>query len=197
MLTNSSTQIQQVAKILAASFIDDPSFPFIFGDNSYQATDLNDFFEIFATDAMQRGQITIAPDEQGACIWYPAEVEIFHEQFEEVLGKIIDTISDIADKESGQRFEQLISKVSEHKPTQKYCEVFFIGMKPSARNKGIGNSLLKPVLNYADTNQVGCYIVSSNSRNISFYERHGFQKYCLIEISNSYSMTGMWRDFCN
>lgn len=195
MWTNSSAQIQQVAKILTASFIDDPSFSFIFGDNSSQASALNAFFELFATDAMQRGKIEIAPDEQGACIWYSAEVDIFNEQFEVVLGKIINAIAEIAGQEPSKRFEQIIEKLSESEPTQKHCEVFFIGLKPSARNKGIGKSLLKPVLDYADTNQVGCYLVSSNARNISFYERHGFQKYCPIEISSSYSMTGMWRNF--
>lgn len=195
-MQNPSTQIKQVAKILTESFLDDPSFSFIFGDNSHQVSALNAFFEIFVTDAMQRGEITIAPDEQGACIWYPASVEIFNEQFEDTLGKIINTISEIAGEESSKRFEKLIEKVGENEPTQKHCEIFFIGLKPDARRKGIGKSLLKPILDYADINQVGCYLVSSNPRNISFYERHGFQKYCPIEISNSYSMTGMWRNFC-
>lgn len=75
------------------------------------------------------------------------------------------------------------------------CEVFFLGLKPSARGKGIGQDLLKPVLDYADKNQIPCYLLSSNSRNISFYERQGFEKYCSIKINDTYSMTGMWRDF--
>jgi ribosomal protein S18 acetylase RimI-like enzyme len=186
MQLNSSTQIQQVANILAESFIDDPSFSFIFGDNHHKVGVLNAFFEMFVADAMQRGKIVIAPDEQGACIWYPAEVEIFNEQFEEVVSKIINSLSELAGKESGKS-----------EPTQRHCEVFFLALKPSARNQGIGENLIKPVLDYADTNQVDCYLVSSNGRNISFYERYGFQKYCPIEISSSYSMTGMWRNFVN
>lgn len=197
MQPNSSIQIQQVANILAESFIDDPSFSFIFGDIHQKVGVLNAFFEMFVADAMQRGKIVIAPDEQGACIWYQAEVEIFNEQFEEIVSKIINILSELAGKESGKRFESLIEKVGKSEPTQRHCEVFFIGLKPSARGKGIGKSLIKPVLDYADTNQVDCYLVSSSPRNISFYERHGFQKYCPIEISSSYSMTGMWRNFVN
>ncbi|WP_272819410.1 GNAT family N-acetyltransferase [Scytonema hofmannii] len=82
-----------------------------------------------------------------------------------------------------------------NEPQQSHREVFFIGLKPSARGKSIGQNLLKPVLDYADKNQHPCYLVSSSSRNISFYERHGFEKYCPIKISDTYSMTGMWRDF--
>ncbi|WP_238360743.1 GNAT family N-acetyltransferase [Iningainema tapete] len=145
---------------------------------------------------LQRGKIAIAPEEQGACLWYPAEVEIFNEQFEQMLVEIVSIFSHFAGEESGKRFEHLIQKISNNEPKQTHCEVFFIGLKPSARGKGIGKILLQPVLDYADTKQVGCYLVSSNPRNISFYERHGFQKLCPIEISNSYSMTGMWRDEC-
>ncbi|NJR24507.1 MAG: GNAT family N-acetyltransferase [Richelia sp. CSU_2_1] len=50
-------------------------------------------------------------------------------------------------------------------PTETHCEVFFIGLKPPARGKGIGKSLLQPVLDDADTKKVGCYLVSSNPRN--------------------------------
>lgn len=90
-----------------------------------------------------------------------------------------------------------IAKIGTAEPTEPHCEVLFIGLKKEARGKGIGGNLLEPVLNSADTNKVGCYLVSSNYRNISFYERHGFEKYCPIQISNSYSMTGMWRQPTN
>jgi ribosomal protein S18 acetylase RimI-like enzyme len=197
MLKNSQAQIQKTAQILTQGFIDDPSFTFIFGDNTNKYQALNAFFELFVTDAIQRGEIIIAPEEQGACLWYPAEVEIFNDQFEQILTEIISTISNFCGQESGKRFEEIIQKVGVSEPEAPHCEVFFIGLKPEARGKGLGESLLKPVLNYADTKQFACYLVSSNSRNISFYERHGFQKFCPIEIHDSYSMTGMWRDFVN
>lgn len=197
MFKNSQSQIQKFASILAQCFIDDPSFAFVYGENTNRFQALNAFFNLLVADAMQRGEIIIAPEDQGACVWYPAEVEIFNEQFEQTLVEIVLTVSHFAGEESGKRFEHLIKKVGENEPKQTHCEVFFIGLKPEARGKGIGQSLLKPVLNYADKKQVGCYLVSSNSRNISFYERHSFHKYCPIQISDSYSMTGMWRDFAS
>ncbi len=188
-MLESQTQIQQAAKILAQGFIDDSSFSFIFGETENKLEALNAFFEIFVTDAMQRGKVILALEEQGACVWYPAEVPIFNEQFEQTLAEITSIISHFGGLEAGKRFEELIQKVGANEPKVPHCEVFFIALKPEARGKGIGESLLKPVLNYADTKQVGCYLVSSNPRNISFYERHGFYKFCPIEISDSYSKT--------
>lgn len=197
MLKNSQTHIQKIATILAQSFIDDPCFEFILGENANRFQALNAFFELFVDDVMQRGEVIVAPEEVGACLWYAAEVEIFNKQFEQTIVDAVSCISHFAGEESGKRYEHLVQKMGEKEPKQTHCEVFFIALKPEARGKGIGQSLLKPVLNYADKNQVSCYLVSSNRRNISFYERHGFDKYCPIEISDSYSMTGMWRDFVN
>jgi ribosomal protein S18 acetylase RimI-like enzyme len=188
---------KQGAQILAQSFIDDPSFSLIFGETENKLEAINAYFEIFVTDAMQRGEVIIAPEEQGACLWYPAEMPIFNEEFEKKLVDVISIISHFSGLEAGNRFKELIQRVGAKEPDVHHCEVFFLGLKPEARGKGIGKSLLKPVLNYADTKQVGCYLVSSNSRNISFYERHGFYKFCPIEINDSYSMTGMWRDFAH
>ncbi|MEM7712749.1 MAG: GNAT family N-acetyltransferase [Cyanobacteria bacterium P01_A01_bin.68] len=197
MILESQTQIKRIARILAESFMDDPSFKFTYGENVKKIQALDAFFELFVNDAMQRGEIVIAPEDQGVCIWYPESVEIFNKQFEQILVDVASTVYNFAGEESGKRFEHLIQTIGDKEPERTHCEVFFIGLKPEARGKGIGQNLIKPVLDYADKNQVSCYLVSSSSRNISFYERHGFQKYCPIKISDSYSMTGMWRDFAN
>ncbi|BAY86291.1 GCN5-related N-acetyltransferase [Calothrix parasitica NIES-267] len=193
----SQTQIKKIAQILAESFMDDPSFKFTYGENVNKIRALVAFFELFVNDAIERGEIVIAPEDQGVCIWYPESVEIFNKQFEQILIDVASTVYHFAGEESGKRFEHLINTMGEKEPERTHCEVFFIGLKPEARGKGIGKNLIKPVLDYADKNQVGCYLVSSSYRNISFYKRHGFQKYCPIKISDSYSMTGMWRDFVN
>lgn len=197
MTLKSQTRAKKVARILAESFIDDPSFKFTYGENVNKIQALDAFFKLLVEDVMQRGEIVVAPEDQGVCIWYPESVEIFNKQFEQILVDVASTVYHFAGEESGKRFEHLIHKMGEKEPEKTHCEVFFIGLKPEARGKGIGKNLIKPVLNYADTKQVGCYLVSSSSRNISFYERHGFQKYCPIKISDSYSMTGMWRDSAN
>lgn len=165
MLKSPQLQIQQGVNILAQSFIDDPSFSLIFGETENKLEAISAFFEVFVTDVMQRGEVIIAPEEQGACLWYPAEVEIFNEQFEQKLAEVISIISRFSGSDAGNRFKELIERVGAKEPTVTHCEVFFLGLKPEARGKGIGKILIKPVLNYADSKQVGCYLVSSNCRN--------------------------------
>jgi ribosomal protein S18 acetylase RimI-like enzyme len=197
MANNSQAQVQKVASILAECFIDDPFFDFVFGEIPDRLNAYNAFFELFITDGMERGKLTIAPEAQGACVWYPAEVEIFNDRFQQMLVEVVSIICNLAGEESGKRYEHLIQKMGDLEPKKTHCEVLFLGLKPPARGKGIGKSLLQPVLGYADEQQVGCYLVSSNPRNLSFYKRLNFQAVRAIEISPSYSITGMWRDFAN
>ncbi|MCU0542797.1 MAG: GNAT family N-acetyltransferase [Oscillatoriaceae cyanobacterium Prado104] len=197
MVNNSRAQVEKVAGILAECFIDDPFFDFVFGEIPNKLNAYNGFFELFIADAMERGKCAIAPEEQGACVWYPAGVEIFNDRFEQILVEVVALVSRFAGEKSGKRYENLIQKMGGLEPTETHCEVFFIGLKPPARGKGIGKSLLQTALDCADTKRVGCYLVSSNPRNISFYKRHNFQELGAIELSATYSMTGMWRDFAN
>jgi ribosomal protein S18 acetylase RimI-like enzyme len=189
----SEVSISKIAQVLAESFADDPSFEMVFHQSHDRLSTIQAFFEPFVTDARKRGKITLAPDSQGACLWYPADVNVFDEEFEQMLMGIVQILAKLIGEETAQFWQYLIEQVGKHEPQKARCEVFFLGLKPSARGKGMGHDLIKPALNYADEHQVPCYLVSSNSRNLSFYKRHGFREYCPIKITDNYSMTGMWR----
>lgn len=189
----SEVSISTIAQVLAESFADDPSFEMVFSQSCNHLSTIQAFFEPFVADARERGKITLAPDLQGACLWYPADVHIFNEEFEQMLMEIVQILAKLIGEEIAQFWQYLIEQVGKHEPQEARCEVFFLGLKPSARGKGMGHDLIKPALSYADEHQVPCYLVSSNSRNLSFYKRHGFREYCPIKITDNYSMTGMWR----
>src|SRR5262249_15822698 len=50
-----------------------------------------------------------------------------------------------------------------------------IGVDPWRQGKGIGGSLLRPVLTLADRNSVPCYLETCQPKNLGFYSTHGFQ----------------------
>ena len=189
----STLSISAIAQVLAESFADDPSFEMVFHQSSGRLSTIQAFFEPFVADARKRGKITLAPNMQGACLWYPADVDVFDAAFEQMLMEIVQIIAERVGEETAQFWQYLIEQVGKHEPQQSRCEVFFLGLKSSARGKGLGHDLIQPALDYADQHQLPCYLVSSNSRNLSFYKRHGFQEYCPIKITDTYSMTGMYR----
>jgi GNAT superfamily N-acetyltransferase len=49
-----------------------------------------------------------------------------------------------------------------------------IGVRPERTGRGVGGALLRPGLEHADRLGLPAYLESSNPRNVSLYERHGF-----------------------
>ncbi|MCB0207738.1 MAG: GNAT family N-acetyltransferase [Anaerolineae bacterium] len=50
-----------------------------------------------------------------------------------------------------------------------------LGIAPAWQQKGLGSAILNFVTHKADVEQVGCYLESTNPRNLAFYQRFGFQ----------------------
>jgi ribosomal protein S18 acetylase RimI-like enzyme len=195
MLRISHDKIPTAAQILAQAFFEDPMLSFIFPNVESRRDALTAFFKVFLADSVKRGEVIIAPEDKGVIAWYPSDVQVFDDQFQEVLAQLAEVCTNFNGLEAGERLEQIGSKIEACEPTTARCEVLWIGLLPEARGKGMGSELLSPVFNYADQEKVGCYLVSSTPRNISFYERQGFRQVCPIPINDEVLLTGMWRDF--
>jgi ribosomal protein S18 acetylase RimI-like enzyme len=57
----------------------------------------------------------------------------------------------------------------------------------------MGGELLTTSLRVVDADHLPAYLESSNPRNITLYERHGFEVTREIPIEGGPSMTAMWR----
>ena len=66
------------------------------------------------------------------------------------------------------------------KDTHYYLE--FIGVDPIQQGKGLGSSLLNDLSSRADQEKVGCYLETSNPRNVPLYQRFGYDTVAEEEI---------------
>lgn len=183
------------ANILARGFVDDPMWKFILPKSQSRLQILTAMFEVFVDDGIKRGKVLLAPDRQGAIIWYPSQVNVFDDTFADVEAKINEIAYSFKEFDAIQRLETIGKKVQPLAPTIPHHEIFWISTLPAFRGKGVGSSLLKPILNNADTQNVGCYLVSSNPNNIGFYEHHGFKQVSLIPLKPEPTLVAMWRNF--
>lgn len=51
----------------------------------------------------------------------------------------------------------------------------WLGVAPDAQERGVGSRLLEGALERADRDQAEAFLVTSNPRNIAWYERYGFR----------------------
>ncbi len=70
--------------------------------------------------------------------------------------------------------EKLIKNIQ---PEITMSYLWFIGVDPSVQNQGIGSKLLKEIIDYSNANNRPIYLETSTVKNLSWYEKFGFEIY--------------------
>jgi ribosomal protein S18 acetylase RimI-like enzyme len=86
-----------------------------------------------------------------------------------------------------------LSAMQERHPTEPHWYLAVIGTDPSHQGRGVGGTLLEPVLARCDREAMPAYLESSNPLNVDFYRRHGFETTETIETPVGRPVTAMWR----
>jgi ribosomal protein S18 acetylase RimI-like enzyme len=84
-------------------------------------------------------------------------------------------------------------EVEDVHPTEPHWYLAVLGVRPESRGRGAGSALLEPGLARADAEGMPCYLESSNKRNVSLYERHGFEIRAEHWLPDGPMFTYMWR----
>jgi ribosomal protein S18 acetylase RimI-like enzyme len=53
--------------------------------------------------------------------------------------------------------------------------LLILGVDPSRQGQGIGGTLIEPILRRADAEGRQCYLETMKTRNVTFYQKHGFE----------------------
>ena len=67
-------------------------------------------------------------------------------------------------------------------------------LHPVAQGRGLGSSVLAPVLGRCDDEGLGAYLESSKEENLAFYSRHGFEVTEEVQLPGGPPVWLMWRD---
>jgi ribosomal protein S18 acetylase RimI-like enzyme len=68
-----------------------------------------------------------------------------------------------------------LSFVEKKHPQRPHYYVDFFGVAPWRQNRGLGSAILDFITRKADQEHCGCYLESTNPRNLPLYQRFGFQ----------------------
>ncbi len=79
-------------------------------------------------------------------------------------------------------------------PEQRHWYLGIIATEPSRQGRGLGAAVLAASLEAVDADGAPAYLESSNPRNVSLYERHGFEVTGRIDLPGGPPLLPMWRD---
>ena len=176
----------QALGTLTLAFSTDPMVRWSLPDPAKYLAVFPSMARAFGGSAFERGTSYVADGFAGTALWLPPGIE----PDEKSLMRLLDENApyDIKDDMPGI-FEQM----EKFHPTEPHWYLPLIGVDPVYQGTGVGSALMTEALKAVDRDGLIAYLESSNPRNISLYERHGFEVIGEIQSGSSPVLRPMLR----
>lgn len=160
---------RELGSALARAFHSDPLQSYVLPDSHERSRLSASHFSVLAQVGWFCGEVWASDRDEGAAIWNLGA--------DSKADELLRTLPDVLGPEPFLRFARVLDYLSaEHLP---HCGaedwyLMVLGVTPENQGRGLGTSLLEPVLHRAD--QVGrvCALDTAEEKNLRFYSRLGF-----------------------
>lgn len=175
-----------VIGVITLAFASDPMARWSFPDPFTYLSVMPDFVRAFAGNGFAHGAAHLVDGGRGAAMWLPPGVQPDSEAMGAMAERYVpqDRLDDMM---------QVFTQMEKFHPAEDCWYLPLIGVDPSCQSRGYGSALLTYALSRCDRDGVAAYLESSNPRNISLYERHGFERRGAIQAGTSPMMVPMLR----
>jgi ribosomal protein S18 acetylase RimI-like enzyme len=153
---------------LVLAFATDPCERWLYPDAQQYITHFPRFLATFGGRAFDEKTAWQHPDSVAVALWLPPGVAPDGDAIVTVLTEsvAIDKHEDL--------FSTLEQMDTTH-PTFPHWYLPWFAVDPAVQGQGVGSALMTHCLAIVDEDHLPAYLESPNPRNISFYERHGFE----------------------
>jgi ribosomal protein S18 acetylase RimI-like enzyme len=179
-------EMGQVFSSLAAAFLTDPLARFARPHPHAFFSVMPRFFREFGGQSFAQGTAYVSADLCGAALWLPAGVHPDGEALESLM-------RETAEPEHLDDLLLTFEKMDAWHPDEPHWYLPVIGVEPNAQGTGLGGALMRHAVARCDQDRLVAYLESSNPRNISLYERHGFEIMGEIQMGSAPVVTPMLR----
>lgn len=175
-----------VIGVITLAFTSDPMARWAFPDPATYLAVMPDFARAFGGNGFALGAAHLVDGGFGAAMWLPPGVDPDEDTMTAMSERYIpeDRLGDMM---------QVFTQMDKHHPVDDCWYLPLIGVDPSCQSRGYGSALLRYALQQCDRDGIAAYLESSNPRNISLYERHGFERLGSIQAGSSPTMVPMLR----
>jgi ribosomal protein S18 acetylase RimI-like enzyme len=172
--------------VMVLAFSADPAARWTWPDPQQYLRHFPRFAQAIGGTAFAHGSAYYVDDYAGAALWLPPEVH----PDEDMLITLLQRTGSAQVQKDGLA---VIEQMGRHHPREPHWYLPLIGVDPSHQGKGYGSALLQHALISCDRNHTLAYLESSNPKNISLYEQHGFTLLGTIQVGTSPPLFPMLR----
>ncbi|MCC7266728.1 MAG: GNAT family N-acetyltransferase [Caulobacteraceae bacterium] len=175
-----------VLNVITLAFSSDPMVRWAIPDPGKFLASMPLMTSAFGGRGFDHDSVYIPESGGGAALWLPPGVESDSERLGEIMGQY-------AAPERLEILGAVMEQMGRHHLQEPHWYLPLIGVDPAMQARGLGSALMKHALARCDADGLPAYLESSNPRNISLYERHGFEAVATIQIGASPPITPMVR----
>jgi GNAT superfamily N-acetyltransferase len=162
--------LPSVVDVWVEAFADDPFFRWIAPDDADWPAFGSDWMSLVADLCFERGHTYLAEDV--AVAWVPPDVALVGPaEFQRAR----DLIAAFAGDERAEQALAVIVQARGHAMREPHWTLQYVGVGDLARGAGLGALAVAPMLAVADRDGLPVGLTSTNGRNLTFYERFGFE----------------------
>ncbi|MBN1534178.1 MAG: GNAT family N-acetyltransferase [Spirochaetes bacterium] len=135
---------------------------------------------------LRHGMVHVSPGMEGVACWLPPggmELPPLRIVTSGLLA--MPAVFGPAPYRRFDRYLHVSGILRQEQAPEKYWYLWLLGVEPAHQGKGIGGSLLQPVLAESDAAGVPCYTETEEERNLDFYGGHGFRVTSQVAIPGS------------
>ena len=163
----SKDKVKQVKSAILLAFSSGPFIRWLFPNPNDYVEKFSIWIDEFISIGMPAEGVYADEGVSGSAIWLPPGINLD----EGVLGSTFTAIP----KDRVETALKLFDIFSTFHPRENHWYLAFLGVDPLNHGRGLGSNILKKNLERIDKEGVVAYLESSNPKNISLYERHGFE----------------------
>jgi GNAT superfamily N-acetyltransferase len=157
--------------VLARAFHEDPAFAWVLRHDPGRMRVLERGFELFLRRIwMEQEETYTTADVVAVAVWErPEEWKLGAVQQLRLAPAMMATFG----RHLPRLLRALMTLEAKH-PREPHYYLPFVGVEPEWQGRGLGSSVLAPVLERCDSERMPAFLEASTPRNRALYERHGF-----------------------
>ena len=155
------------------AFGSDPLMRWIFDDPGDYLEYFGPLVDAFGGRGFDGGSVYATEHLEGVALWLPPGTGPDGEAVEELVTAAVrpSILEELA---------EVFGQMEGHHPKEPHWYLPVIGVEPYHHGRGLGGALLSHALAIADGDDYLAYLESSNPRNISLYQRQGFEAIAIL-----------------